>query len=751
MRALLLLLVTVATLYAERIDLSSGEIVLGDTSVAYSSGALPIDTAGIYQFSTHFTLDTTMESPALFLGAMYYPCVVSLNGYKIYQWGTLDSLGGMCNYGSNAVIIPDRVVRERNCLTIEFWSDGLVMGLADRWVGTREEVTREAERRNAFNQTGIRVGVVVSFLVALLAFFAYFAMKKKQHLVLSFAFFTVVMALSFHIFVFNSQFIDHLTQTYIFRTATILMVYSLFGCITEVTNTFRNRWIKVIHFIIILPFILLVWSSGSKYEIELLLSKVASFYIVPVLLMNVVLLVRSIFLKQGRIYWFILVNYVILVYSAFNDLASLKMQMLPKYWMVPYGYLFIVVSILTYLISIQFKIYNENTEMSDELKSLNNLLSESNENLLSANNAIEKESDMREAFIKTVAHELRTPLNGLVGGVDMILDDEAIPDHLKEPLFHIKSSFHRLIITVSNLFDYVEMSNGEIQIIPHSFIVMDAVNPILENYRQSALAKGISLIALPTKGIPQKLYGDSEHLVQVIDNVLENAIKFTDSGGVSFSMFYTDNALTFEIMDTGKGIDEELKKAMFEAFSRGETYSYSQQYEGVGLGLAIVDNVVKAMKGTLSFSSTTDVGTKFTISLPMVLHHAKKITFATKRRVLIVEDNIVNSIMVRKQLECGSFIVEVVDNGEKAVTICREKEYDAILMDIQMPIMDGITATKEIRKFNSTVPIIALTANGNERECRSAGANTLITKPSTVEKLITVVSEQIINAETDIE
>ncbi len=751
MRVVLQLLIIIAAVFAQRIDLSEGHIFLGDTSIEYSSGALPIDTAGIYQFSTNFKYDSTLESPSLFFGAMYYPCVVSINGYKIYQWGTLDSIGGMCNYGSNLVVIPEQILKDQNNLTIDFWSDGLVMGIADRWIGTSHDVTRVVEFRNAFNKTGIRVGVIVSFFVALLSFFAYFAMQKKQHLVLSFAFFTVVMAVAFHPFVFNSPLINHIIQTQLFRTGSILMVYALFGCITEVTNIFRNKWIKIVHFAIIFPLIILVWTSGSKFEIEQIMSKVASFYIGPVLLINLIFLLRSIYLKMGRSYWFILINYVILVYSAFNDLASLKMHTLPRYWMVPFGYLFIVISILTYLVSIQFKIYNENKKMSEQLYSLNDLLSQSNKDLLSANSAIEKESEIRESFIKTVAHELRTPLNGLVGGVDIILDDEAIPVHLKDPIFHIKSSFHRLIITVSNLFDYVEMTNGEIQIIPHSFLVMDVINPVLENYRQTALAKGISFIVLPSKKVPQKLYGDSEHMVQVIDNIIENAVKFTDTGGVSFSISYEDNSIFVEIMDTGKGIDEDLKNAMFEAFSRGEDYSYSQQYEGVGLGLAIADNVVKAMKGTLAFTSSANVGTKFTISFPMVLQNAKKITFTTKRRVLIVEDNVVNSIMVQKQLESGSFFVEAVDNGEKAVKACREKKFDAILMDIQMPIMDGITATKEIRKFNSKIPIIALTANGNERECRNAGANTLITKPASVEKLITVVSELIITAENEFE
>jgi len=749
MRFVLLLLVAVTSLHAQRIDLDSGDIYFDGQSVEYNEGALPIESAGVYQFSSHFEIDTTIETPVLFLGAMYYPCVVSVNGYEIYRWGTLDSAGGMCNYGANTIQIPKQILNQFNCFTIDFWTDGLTMGLAERWIGTQNEVSRKTEFRNAINQTGIRVGVIVSFIVALISFVAYFVTPQKQKLILYLSFSLMVTALAFNGFLFNAQSIDHLTQSYIFRSATILMVYALFGLITEITGFLNSTRLRVIHFVLLIPLFVTIWSCGSKYEIESLMAMVASFYITPILLIMIFLIIRAIYLKKGRIFWFIFCNYLVLFYASYNDLSSLKAQVLPEYWLIPYGYLFITISILAYMISVQINMYTENTNMSRELQSLNELLCKGNDDLISSKNAIQKESEMRESFIRTVAHELRTPLTGLVGGVDTILNDSAMPVKLKQPLFYIKSSFHRLLITVSNLFDYVEMTQGEIQIIPHRFVVADVITPVLEYYRQSALSKGISLIVLPSPDVPKELFGDSEHLVQIIDNLIENAVKFTDNGGVSYEMSFASDLFTVEIKDTGKGIDEELKKAMFDAFYRGERYSYSQQYEGVGLGLAIVDNVVKAMKGTLSFSSTEERGSTFTISVPMMRDHSKRYNFTTNRRVLVVEDNIVNSLMVCKQLESGSFFVESVVNGQEAVAICKEKLFDAILMDVQMPVMDGLTATREIRKFNHKIPIIALTANGNPRECHNAGINALLTKPTSVEKLLALVSEQIINAEND--
>ena len=144
-------------------------------------------------------------------------------------------------------------------------------------------------------------------------------------------------------------------------------------------------------------------------------------------------------------------------------------------------------------------------------------------------------------------------------------------------------------------------------------------------------SKGISLIALPFQNVPETLYGDSDHVIQILDNLIGNSVKFTEQGGVSCKITYESELLKIDIRDTGCGIPQDKQDAMFKAFSRGEEFSFSQRYEGIGLGLAIVDATVKKMKGTITFESTQGQGTLFSVALPMLPVHKRREKFTSKR------------------------------------------------------------------------------------------------------------------------
>ncbi len=753
--SLFILILFVLSLTADpRINITEGTITSientsGDSGVSkrYTRGKLPVLSEGVYRYTAHFVKNDSIKNPTLFLGAMYYPCTITQNKYVIYRWGTLDKNGGMVNYRSTALLLMEEKLEETNTIVIDFWTDGLTMGLPDLWIGSNRDVTVQTELYNALNVTGTRIGVFLSFLVFLFAMFAFILTKQHRSKIFTYAFFALMTTLTFHMFLFNGSTIDHLIQTKIFRTATLLMGLALFYMISDLTAQFKIKKLQVILFLIHVPVFYLIWTSGSKYAVEEIISKAIPMITAPILLLTFATSVRSIQKNNSPENWLILANVLIIFYATYNDLSSLGEKFLPDVWMIPYAYILMTFTGAATIIWRQVKLYNEHQKNRQELVTLYNKLEIANRDTEAARELAVQESAARESFLKTIAHELRTPLTGILGGVNAIAEDEHIPLHLKKPAFYMKSSFHRLFVTVSNLFDFVEIKRGPIPIVPHHFSVLDVIEPVLEFYKDVARSKGISLIVLPEKGIPDDLYGDSEHLLQVVDNLIGNAIKFTKTGGVSCEMGYSNSRLNITIKDTGVGISEEKQAAMFKAFSRGEDFSFAQKYEGVGLGLAIVDAVVRAMKGTLTFSSIINKGTLFSISIPLIPANNRRVVFTSKKKILVVEDNVVNSLMVVKQLESGKFAVEAVFNGQEAVDRCKENQYDAILMDIQMPIMDGLRATMEIRKFNVKIPIIALTANGDRLQCMRVGMNEVLMKPISSDKLISVVSNSIVGSE----
>jgi signal transduction histidine kinase len=715
--------------------------------IFYTGGELPISGEGIYRYTTTFDSLSQFSSPTLYFGSMYYPCKVYLNNTKLYEWGTLDQTGGMVNYRAAKITLPPSLLHAENRLTIEFWSDGLTMGLAKLCINEAQRVSRRVELHNARNATGIQLGVLLAFIVATIALVASLYRNREWKSTRYLAFFALSTGLTFHIFLFNSSSYDHLFQTKLFRTATLFMSYTLFITVTELSHRFNSRTIQRVIGVVIVLLSLIIWQGESKFEIEQFISAVIPFSVAPLTLFSLIVSFYTLTKERSGTWIIITLNIITLFVASINDLSSLKQQVLPWIWLIPYSNILTTATLAAILVHRQIKISREKEKIKKELELSSEVLEMTNRDLEEAKDAIEAESNARESFIKSVAHELRTPLSGLLGSVDIIATDEYVPKHLKKPLFHMQSSFHRLFVTVSNLFDFVEMKKEKLSTISHPFVINDVLTPLIQFYKSEALSRGISLIALPSQNFPKELYGDSEHLIQIIDNLLGNAIKFTANGGVSIQGFYEKGTLKFIIKDTGSGIKEEMQEALFKAFSRGEEFSFSQQYEGIGLGLAIVDSTIRAMKGTISFNSTVGKGTEFTFELPMLTVHKQSRSFKSTKRILVVDDNVVNCLMLEKQLEKAKFHVEVVNNGLEAVNICREKKFDLVLMDIQMPVMDGLTATQEIRKFSSKLPIIAVTANGDNSECLAAGMNKTVMKPVSTEKLISIMGEYLLRSE----
>jgi len=358
---------------------------------------------------------------------------------------------------------------------------------------------------------------------------------------------------------------------------------------------------------------------------------------------------------------------------------------------------------------------------------------------------------LKREFISTISHELRTPMNGIQGALELIKMDTEQGSY-KENLSTIETSTNHMLGLIDSILDFTLFESGtnEIQLKKAHFTT--EVDALIEGFRERCQEKGLQLNYEPLDS-DTCLEIDIDKTRQVITYLLSNAIKFTATGSISVTANVASGLngkrLNIKITDTGIGIDKDFHKEMFSLFKQADG-SFSRQYGGLGIGLTLAKRLLTILKGDISIESAPGKGSSFSVKIPVnVCHDAHRVkpkpvpvnneeTSSEEKAsttILVVEDNVVNQQVLRCILEKLGYNVETCINGEQAVSWCEKQKADLIFMDCQMPIMDGIEATRKIRSssdLNSNQPIIAVTANvsAKDREtCFHVGMTDFITKP----------------------
>jgi len=353
----------------------------------------------------------------------------------------------------------------------------------------------------------------------------------------------------------------------------------------------------------------------------------------------------------------------------------------------------------------------------------------------------EQSLETRKLFLANISHEIRTPINA-ISGMSGILADTNISETQKQYVNAIQSSSKSLMVIVNDILDMSKLESGKFSAEFIPFDIRSIVDPLHTSYHLRTDEKGIAFSIEYPEDLPRWVFGDPTRLGQILNNLISNAIKFTDKGRVSLKISFEKNGklidFCFSVADTGIGIDQEKLKTIFEFFSQ-EDNTITRRFGGTGLGLAISKSISELLGGEIVVESEKNVGStfKFRVSMPEASEQMKKdaIVYSdlTGKNILIVEDNELNKFLAVTILKKWNANIHVAENGEEAVNAVKNKDIDIVLMDIQMPVMDGVAASIAIRKeLNSKVPIIALTANALESEkekCWQAGMNEYITKP----------------------
>ena len=360
----------------------------------------------------------------------------------------------------------------------------------------------------------------------------------------------------------------------------------------------------------------------------------------------------------------------------------------------------------------------------------------------------EEASLAKTRFLANISHEIRTPLNGVIGFAEIIMSSITSPEG---QLYagKILDESENLMTLINQLLDIAKIEARQLQLDNHAFRVRTLMEEAMSFVRPKAENKGLRLHLEYSDDLPGCIFGDSYRLRQVLLNLLSNAVKFTSEGSVSLRASLEEKqgkklVLRFEVHDTGIGISPDKYDAIFESFVQADS-TISRQYGGTGLGVSISKEIVTLMKGRIWFDSTPGKGSSFYFSIrcteaessfpdeprsKLPLHERRELLKG--RTVLVVEDYPTNREIARHHLLASGCRVSLADNGKSALERFQDVPVDVVLMDLHMPEMDGLEATRLIRAFDESVPIIGMTADvlpSRQLECRKAGMNDILTKP----------------------
>jgi signal transduction histidine kinase/ActR/RegA family two-component response regulator len=427
-----------------------------------------------------------------------------------------------------------------------------------------------------------------------------------------------------------------------------------------------------------------------------------------------------------------------------------------------------IAALLAIIILILFYMQKKNARIQ---KRKNEIIEEQNKKIEHQNRELKQSKELAEAyseaktnFVSHVSHEIRTPMNAIFGLSQLLTDRKHFKKDDRKLIESIKFSSRKLLSILNDVLDFSKIEAGKIQFESSDFSIRNLIKELTATFQQRN-DKSLEIEYYIATNVPNFINGDSTRLYQILNNLMGNALKFTDEGYVRLNVLCKERTsenvrLKFEVVDSGRGMSQEKKRKIFDAYNQGEKFTY-QQYGGTGLGLTITKNLVELQGGNIHVESALGEGSKFAFEIPYKMAEQKMhitqdendSTIEEKdlqgMSILYVEDNEVNQFLAKQILKSWNVQLEFAENGEDALTKLAASKFDIILMDIQMPIMDGIEATTNIRKnrrfgTNQDLPIIGFTADvmsKTKHKAINAGMNDIIVKPFDKEVLYEMIKK----------
>lgn len=397
---------------------------------------------------------------------------------------------------------------------------------------------------------------------------------------------------------------------------------------------------------------------------------------------------------------------------------------------------------------------------------------EAEKELKRAKELTENAAHAKTVFLTNMSHEIRTPMNGVIG-IASLLAKTKLDSEQQNYLQLLQDSANNLLLIVKDVLDLEKMTSGELKLEQCAFSLAERVSICVDSFTYKARERGIGLYFKNLFSDNVALIGDPYRLSQLLNNLISNGIKFTEAGSVTVQVKLYEKTesllwIEFSVIDTGIGIPQDKREEIFEPFVQVNS-TISRKYGGAGLGLKVCRELVLLMGGKLRLESEVEKGSTFHFILPFEISsltpnknvnasvNQMDVKTLGKRKILVAEDVELNQYLARQIMESWGFEVSIANNGKEALEMVQTKKYDLVLMDIQMPEMDGIEATQQIRRCSdpeiASIPIVALTANalkGDSEKYFAAGMNDYLPKPFDEAGLLRIITRNLLNDQSEI-